>query len=47
MPMGGLEWDKPDVVRVMSSTYGRDIGTELGLLVDGRPVRTAIAAGNS
>jgi hypothetical protein len=44
MSMGGLEWDKPDVVRVMLSTYGQDIGTELDLLVDGHPVRKAIVA---
>jgi hypothetical protein len=33
MPLGGLRWMKSAVVRIMDSTYGREIGTELGLLV--------------
>jgi hypothetical protein len=32
MPSGGLRWTKSAVVRVMYSTHGRAVGTELGLL---------------
>jgi len=32
MPLGGLQWMKSAVVRIMESTYGREIGVELGLL---------------